>query len=129
MVCASERGDNPLALKVRGLPTLTDAQTIQKLLQFFPYITVGFIIVHVFGKLLLQCTRATSGLLVLRVLYTYIGLTRETLYSRFANNKGADQPAHARSLISAFVIRLLEDVASTLVTGEIAIFLSLKLST
>ena len=23
----------------------------------------------------------------------------------FANNKGADQPAHARSLISAFVIR------------------------
>ena len=25
----------------------------------------------------------------------------------FANNKGADQPAHTRSLISAFVIRLL----------------------
>ena len=25
----------------------------------------------------------------------------------FANNKGVDQPAHTRSLISAFVIRLL----------------------
>ena len=26
----------------------------------------------------------------------------------FANNKGTDQPAHQRSLINAFVIRLLE---------------------
>ena len=32
--------------------------------------------------------------------------TRENLSSVFANNKGADQPAHPRSLISAFVIRL-----------------------
>ena len=28
----------------------------------------------------------------------------------FANNKGADQPSHIRSLISAFVIRRLESI-------------------
>ena len=28
----------------------------------------------------------------------------------YANNKGADQPAHPRSLISAFVIRCLDSI-------------------
>ena len=28
----------------------------------------------------------------------------------YANNKGADQPAHLRSLISAFVVRCLESI-------------------
>ena len=32
---------------------------------------------------------------------------RENLSLWFANNKGADQPAHPRSLISAFVVRLI----------------------
>ena len=32
---------------------------------------------------------------------------KKTCLRRFANNKGADQPAHPRSLISDFVIRLL----------------------
>ena len=36
--------------------------------------------------------------------------TRENLSSGFANNKGADKPAHLRSLISAFVILLLESI-------------------
>ena len=40
----------------------------------------------------------------------------------FANNKGADQPAHSLSLISAFVIRLLEIIISRLATSEISIF-------
>ena len=31
--------------------------------------------------------------------------TRENLSWGFANNTGADQPAHLRSLISAYVIR------------------------
>ena len=35
------------------------------------------------------------------------GSTRENLSSVFANNKSADQPAHLRSLISAFVFRLI----------------------
>ena len=34
--------------------------------------------------------------------------TRENLILLHANNKGADQPAHPRSLVSAFVIRDLE---------------------
>ena len=28
----------------------------------------------------------------------------------YANNKGADQPAHPRSLISAFVVRCLDNI-------------------
>ena len=32
----------------------------------------------------------------------------------YANNKGADQPAHPRSLISAFVVRCLDSVMSVI---------------
>ena len=38
----------------------------------------------------------------------------------FENNTGADQPAHPRSLISAFVIRSLEITISKLATSEIS---------
>ena len=31
----------------------------------------------------------------------------------YANNKGADQPAHRRSLISAFVVRCLECITES----------------
>ena len=47
--------------------------------------------------------------------------TQENLSSGFANNKGTDQPAHWHSLISAFVIRLLESILSRLATSEISI--------
>ena len=30
----------------------------------------------------------------------------------YANNKGADQPAHPRSLIGAFVVRCLDSIIS-----------------
>ena len=36
----------------------------------------------------------------------------ENLFLPYANNKGADQPAHPRSLISAFVVRCLDSVMS-----------------
>ena len=39
-----------------------------------------------------------------------------------ANNTGTDQPAHPRSLISAFVIHFLENIICKLATGEISIF-------
>ena len=42
--------------------------------------------------------------------------------SEFANNKGADQPAHPRRLISANVIHLLESFLSKLATSDISIF-------
>ena len=37
-------------------------------------------------------------------------LSWENLFLPYANNKGADQPAHLRSLISAFVIRWLDSI-------------------
>ena len=43
-------------------------------------------------------------------------------FGGFANNKGADQPAHPHSLISAFVIRFLESMIFKLAASEISIF-------
>ena len=54
--------------------------------------------------------------------HTIWALTRENLFSGFANNKGAYQPVHPRSLISAFVIHLLESTISKLATSKISIF-------
>ena len=52
-----------------------------------------------------------------------LGSRREkTCLRKVANNKCADQPAHPRSLISAFVIRLLESIISRLATSKISIF-------
>ena len=39
-----------------------------------------------------------------------------------AKNKGTDQPTHSCSLISKFVIHLLESIISRLATSEISIF-------
>ena len=36
----------------------------------------------------------------------------EKLFMPYANNKGADQPAHLHSLISAFVVRCLDSTIS-----------------
>ena len=46
----------------------------------------------------------------------------KTCLREFANNTGADQPAHPCSLISAFVIHLVESIISILVSSEISIF-------
>ena len=40
-----------------------------------------------------------------------------------ANNKGADQPAHPRSQISAFVIRSLQSKIARLATDKTSILL------
>ena len=40
----------------------------------------------------------------------------------FANNTGADQPAHPRNLISAFVIRFYKSTICRLAADEITIF-------
>ena len=45
----------------------------------------------------------------------------KTCLRGFVNNTGADQPAHPRSLISAFAIRFLESNIFKLATGEISI--------
>ena len=38
----------------------------------------------------------------------------------YANNKGADQPAHPRSLISAFVVRCLDSVMPVLGKSKVS---------
>ena len=63
------------------------------------------------------------GLIALRwTLGFIIGPQHEKTYPRgYANNKGADQPAHPRSLISAFVIPFVESFICKLATCEISI--------
>ena len=41
----------------------------------------------------------------------------------YANNKGADQPAHPRSLISAFVVHSLDSIISLVSRSKISRFL------
>ena len=45
----------------------------------------------------------------------------KTCLWRVVINTGADQPAHARSLISAFVIPFLESIKCIFATGEISV--------
>ena len=40
----------------------------------------------------------------------------------YANNKGADQPAHPRSLISAFVVRFLDSLISLVSRSKMSRF-------
>ena len=47
---------------------------------------------------------------------------KKTCLRGFANNTGADQPAHPRSLFSAFVIRFLESTLTKLSTAKISVF-------
>ena len=54
--------------------------------------------------------------------------TRENYLQGFVNNKGADQPAHPCSLISTFVICLMESIISTLDTSEFSLFYVLQVN-
>ena len=57
--------------------------------------------------------------------YQKFGRRREITCVRwFANNKGADQPAHPGSLISAFLYRLSKSIISKFATNEISVFLA-----
>ena len=44
----------------------------------------------------------------------------KTCLMSYANNKGANQPAHLRSLISAFVVRCLDSVMSLVSVSKIS---------
>ena len=46
----------------------------------------------------------------------------KTCLMPYANNKGADQPAHPRSLISAFVVRSSDSIISLVSRSEISRF-------
>ena len=47
---------------------------------------------------------------------------KKTCLWGLANTKCIDQPVHPHSLISTFVIRLLESIISKLATDEISLF-------
>ena len=69
------------------------------------------------------CIKINNSLVVYTNFATLFRPLPETASLRwFANNKGADQPAHQRSLISAFIIRFLESITSRLAAGVISIF-------
>ena len=56
-------------------------------------------------------------------MFDTIGPRRDkTCLHRFAKNTDADQPAHPRSLISAFVIRFLQSIINRLAKSKISIF-------
>ena len=44
----------------------------------------------------------------------------ENLFMPYANNKGADQPAHPRSLINTFVVRCLDGIIPLVSISEIS---------
>ena len=70
---------------------------------------------------LLRFIKKTVGSFCTEKLLTIFGPRREkTCLRRFANNTGADQPAHPCSLISAFVIRVLQRTIFKLATSEIS---------
>ena len=55
--------------------------------------------------------------------FAVYGPRREkTCLRRLTNNTAADQPAHPRSLNSAFVIHYLESIICKLAKGEITLF-------
>ena len=46
----------------------------------------------------------------------------KTCLISYANNKGADQPAHPRSLISTFVVRCLDSMICILAISKVSKF-------
>ena len=64
-----------------------------------------------------------SDNIISRHYHRVFGPGREkTCLGGLASNKGADQPGQLRSLISAFVIHLLESTIYRLATSKISIF-------
>ena len=60
-----------------------------------------------------------SRLINVRSLYCMSRIMRKPVLP-YANNKDADQPAHPRSLISAFVVRCLDSIIPKLATAKIS---------
>ena len=51
--------------------------------------------------------------------YDKWAMSWENLFMPYANNKGADQPVHLHSLISAFVVRCLDSIIPLLAIAKI----------
>ena len=79
---------------------------------------IAILIHHQYECIVKTCILAVSVYIVATISTGIIqwASTRENLFSGFATKNGADQPAHMRSLISTFVVRLLESTISNLAT-------------
>ena len=73
-----------------------------------------------FCKIVL-CVLSSFAIILLKKKGVVAGRMK-TCLRRFAKNTGADQPAQPRSLISAFVIRLLETSIFNPASSKISIF-------
>ena len=106
--------------------TCTDSSTYR----FYMYSNKAFslcLIWEVFRKTLYHFWWRLS--LAYKTLYRFIAFewaflkratSWENLLMPYANNKGADQPAHPRSLISAFVVRCLDSLIFPVSISEIS---------
>ena len=71
-------------------------------------------------KTLLDTMLRYEAILLGRLLTIKWATSWETPFMPYANNKSADQPAHPRSLISAFIVRCLDGIISLVSTSEIS---------
>ena len=53
------------------------------------------------------------------IIFIKWAMSWENLFMPYAKNKGADQPAHPRNLISAFVVHCLDSIISILPISKI----------
>ena len=77
-------------------------------------VCTGFTVKHQ-GKTVTWCKLIVAWALIM--LYDMSLNARKPVFGGFANNKGEDQPAHPRRLISAYIFRLLESIISKLATS------------
>ena len=87
----------------------------QKLQNFNPVLCISFVSISssVFNPELSEapCGSEMDGIWA---------MSWENLLTAYANNKGADQPAHPRSLISTFVVRCLESIIPIVAKSKIS---------
>ena len=92
----------------------------QPLLALWPLLALQYIMI--FNQIIHSKFGSVSITLAVLQLNPFIKLatTWEILFMLNVNNKGADQPAHPRSLISTFVVRCLDSIISLVSISEIS---------
>ena len=61
-----------------------------------------------------------EGKLLLTSMHAFKPGNEKICLMSYANNKGTDQPAHQRSLISAFIVHCLDSIISLVSIAEIS---------
>ena len=72
------------------------------------------------GNMLVTCGFSQRYGRILSDLFCIWATSWENLFMPYANNKGADQPAHLHSLISTFVVRCLDSIIPLVSKPEIS---------